>query len=306
LSEDVFTTLPEQDWTLLVQGLDQWDETCRNILEAFDFLPRWRLEDIMASFAPMGGGVGPHFDYYDVFLIQVSGTREWQLGQRCNEQTPLQDNTQVKLLAQFDTASTINAQPGDMLYIPAGVAHWGSAITEDCITLSVGFRAPSEKEIITEVLDDLVEQLSEQRRYQDTPAAIDPHPYKMNAAVHENIKNIASTLTPEIIEQSLHQAFGRLVTQPRYSGFDSGDEKVWDIEEINALFAKYDLINLQHAPHARFAFTQTHLFVNGDSFEVAERFSRQLCDQHIRLTTNATELASLCYLLNEGLIIFAE
>jgi len=102
-------------------------DEARHIFSCFDFLPQWRLEDIMASYAPIGGGVGPHFDYYDVFLIQVSGSRQWRLGQLCDETTELQDNSQVKLLEQFTTEVTHELNPGDMIYIPAGKAHWGVA-----------------------------------------------------------------------------------------------------------------------------------------------------------------------------------
>ncbi len=104
--ESRFASLPEKNWTLLVQGLDQWFEEVRALFHYFDFLPQWRLEDIMASYAPKGGGVGPHFDYYDVFLIQVSGSREWKLGQQCDEKSELQSNDQVKLLQAFVTGDT--------------------------------------------------------------------------------------------------------------------------------------------------------------------------------------------------------
>ncbi|MCL4161307.1 UNVERIFIED_CONTAM: hypothetical protein GTU68_000497, partial [Idotea baltica] len=138
-----FVNFADKDWTLLVQGLDQWNDRAAQLLNQFSFLPQWRLEDIMASYAPLGGGVGPHFDFYDVFLIQASGSREWQLGQRCDHSTQLQDNDEVKLLAAFDCKDTHQVHAGDMLYIPAGMAHWGTATSDDCITLSVGFRAPS-------------------------------------------------------------------------------------------------------------------------------------------------------------------
>ena len=300
-TEETFAKLPDTNWTLLVQGLDQWDEEFRHILAAFDFLPRWRLEDIMASYAPKGGGVGPHFDYYDVFLIQVSGTRQWQIGQQCNDQTALQKNDDVKLLEQFETHAEYTATPGDMLYIPAGVAHWGTASSDDCITLSVGFRAPSEKEIMTEVFDDLVEQFSEQLRYRDSLDAIDANPFKMNGAVEENIKQFAESLDPKKLEQALNKAFGCLVTEPRYLGFvEPGAE--WQPEKLLNIFAKQERISLEHAAHARFAFSKMGLFASGEFYPSTEAFSRQICDGDLQATQDLAQLRIVCELLNSRLL----
>ncbi|MBK8289148.1 MAG: hypothetical protein IPK95_11375 [Cellvibrionales bacterium] len=134
-----FKTLPPSHWTLLVQSVDQWIPEIQALLAQFDFLPRWRLDDIMISYATDGGGVGPHFDYYDVFLLQASGKRRWQVGQRCDENSALRDNDKIKLLKDFHTEADYTLATGDMLYLPAGVAHWGTAVGDDCITISIGF-----------------------------------------------------------------------------------------------------------------------------------------------------------------------
>ena len=303
-AEADFSQLPDKNWTLLVQGLDQYSDECRDILNAFDFLPRWRLEDIMASVAPAGGGVGPHFDYYDVFLIQVSGEREWQLGQQCNEASPLQNNAEVKLLKDFNTQTTCQVTAGDMLYIPAGVAHWGTALSDHCITLSVGFRAPSEKEIISQVLEELLNDLSEQNRYRDTAAAIDEHPYKINTAVFENVKKMIDALQPERLEKGLLKAFGSLVTEPRYSGFDKSDDQ-WTPALLRSLLTERGFLEVEPAPHTRFAFSETHLFINGEGFEVREVFSQALCNKTLHTGLLQEELELLASLLNESLIFMA-
>jgi len=148
-NENTFADLPEKDWTLLVQAVDHWIPEVRELLSEFNFLPTWRLDDIMVSFAVEGGGVGPHFDQYDVFLIQLEGRRLWKSGQLCDENTEVVDKLPVKILTEFDEQESWIMKPGDMLYLPPGVAHWGVAL-ENSTTISVGFRAPSHTETISD------------------------------------------------------------------------------------------------------------------------------------------------------------
>lgn len=297
--EGDFASLPKRDWTLLVQGLDQWNEQAWEILQQFSFLPKWRLEDIMASYAPIGGSVGPHFDYYDVFLIQASGTREWQLGQKCDHNTALQKNAQVKLLAEFDCQETHLIHAGDMIYIPAGMAHWGTATTNDCITLSVGFRAPSKNEILIQSLELLIEQLSEKDhsdRYKDSPDSIDSHPFKINQEAINSLPTIQNQISRELTEL----AFGQLVTEQRYITEDEAEE--WDQESLVQLLKENPHCELTHDPSSRFAFTETHLFVNGEAFEAKQDFSEMICDGQIQRELNKTELSILLKLFSGGAV----
>jgi 50S ribosomal protein L16 3-hydroxylase len=297
-----FEALAKTNWTLLVQGLDQWIDEAHDILQSFDFLPRWRLEDIMASYAPMGGGVGPHFDYYDVFLIQVSGTRQWQLGQDCDEDTALQMNEHVKLLADFSTSETHELVPGDMLYIPAGTAHWGTALSDDCITLSVGFRAPSEKALLATSLEHLIDQFSDNERYQDTLESIDQHPAKINASVHQQLSAFIETLTPEVLQQSINKSFGELVTLPRHSPLDEV-ERVWTEAELSSFFEREQSLSFFQPPHSRLAFSREHLFVNGEAYKVGEIFARAVCDGQITQALLPDQLSLLVELLREGDVV---
>lgn len=153
-SEDRFASLPASHWTLLVQAVDLWVPEVAELLQHFDFLPAWRIDDIMVSYAEDGGSVGPHFDYYDVFLIQGAGRRRWQIGAPCDAETALLKNTELKILEQFEPTEEWVLEPGDMLYLPPKIAHHGVAIG-DCTTFSVGFRAPAA----TEMLDDLATEL---------------------------------------------------------------------------------------------------------------------------------------------------
>jgi 50S ribosomal protein L16 3-hydroxylase len=139
--EQTFSQLPESHWTLLVQAVDQWVPEIHELLQDFQFIPGWRLDDIMISYASDKGSVGPHFDYYDVFLLQGMGKRRWRIGQHCDSGSELVEGTPLKLLRNFETTDEWVLEPGDMLYIPPGIAHWGIAEGE-CITCSIGFRAP--------------------------------------------------------------------------------------------------------------------------------------------------------------------
>jgi 50S ribosomal protein L16 3-hydroxylase len=275
-----FSQLPEKNWTLLVQGMDQWIDEVRDILADFTFLPQWRLEDVMASYAPVGGGVGPHFDYYDVFLIQVSGSREWRLGQMCDETTALQDHASVKLLANFETAEAHQIHAGDILYIPAGKAHWGVASSDDCITFSVGFRAPSEKELLSSLLENMINEFSDHRRYQDNLASIDEHPAKINAAVHQQLTDFLHNLSTEKLQRAAEQAFGELVTEPRYSAFDEPlvIEKNALKNAIDECIAMQEDLELYIPPHTRLAFSETHLFVNGDTYCIDPVLAKAICE----------------------------
>lgn len=294
--ENTFAQLPTANWTLLVQGLDQYSDDIRNILTCFDFLPRWRLEDIMASYAPIGGGVGPHFDYYDVFLIQVSGMRQWKVGQACNDQSPLLNNTQVKLLEDFVTEESYELHPGDMIYIPAGQAHWGTALSDDCITFSVGFRAPSQKELVTAAVEYLIEHTQEQQRYKDTVAAIDSQPGKINSHTLPILESL-SQLDNTIWQSALQQAFGELVTVPRH-GIDEDD--TWKEGEgaelkrvLLSLLEQEGEINIDLPPASRIAFSEHQLYVNGESYNVEESFSQQLdqgCLQKCVMNPNTMQI----------------
>lgn len=147
-TEADFAALPAHNWTLLVQSVDHYLTEASLLLDSFSFLPAWRIEDIMISYANCGGGVGPHFDHYDVFLVQASGTRRWKIGPKCDQSTPLQDHPSLKLLENMQVTHEFLLEAGDVLYLPPGIAHWGSAESDDCITWSVGLRAPELYQMI--------------------------------------------------------------------------------------------------------------------------------------------------------------
>lgn len=173
-----FTSLPDRDWTLLVQGVDLLLPHARDLLARFDFMPYARLDDLMVSYAPPGGGVGPHFDSYDVFLLQGEGRRRWRISSQ--RDLALVKNAPLKILSRFRASREWTLAPGDMLYLPPRCAHDGVAL-EDCITYSVGFRAPPAQDLCSRFLDFLQDKLDVRGMYADpglrptrTPARIAP------------------------------------------------------------------------------------------------------------------------------------
>lgn len=169
-AEEEFPGMPHQDWTLLVQDVDKWDPDVRALLDDFDFLPRWRMDDIMISFAAPGGSVGAHIDQYDVFLLQGQGHRRWLIDTAPNPDETYLEDVPLRLLKHFKPNQDWVLAPGDMLYLPPGVPHHG--IAEDaCLTISVGLRAPSSAELLGDFVDTLTCDADESVRYSDPDLA---------------------------------------------------------------------------------------------------------------------------------------
>ncbi|MFT5576231.1 MAG: 50S ribosomal protein L16 3-hydroxylase [Bermanella sp.] len=208
--EQTFSELTSRGWTLLVQRVDHWIAEVADLIAEFDFLPRWRIDDVMISYAAAGGGVGPHYDNYDVFLLQGSGRRDWRLGQHCNEATPLRKSLDLKQLSEFQESSRYILEAGDILYVPPGTAHWGTALDDDCITLSIGFRAPSSAEILSRWTDEVIDQLNESDRYRDPVSTL----AQGNTLSTEHLRYLRELLQAKLDDGSLIKGFGELVTEP--------------------------------------------------------------------------------------------
>ncbi len=281
-----FKTLPPSHWTLLVQSVDQWIPEIQALLAQFDFLPRWRLDDIMISYATDGGGVGPHFDYYDVFLLQASGKRRWQVGQRCDESSALRDNDKIRLLKDFHTEADYTLAAGDMLYLPAGVAHWGTAVGDDCITISIGFRAASHKEIVQAALENIAETLPGNLRYRDTAASIDSDAFHINNSAVDNLMTIWKTLSEDDIRAALAQALGELATEPRNTEREEPEDTL-DMKQLAKKLAAKNGLAVEHHPGSRFAYhlldeENADLYVDGGMLCTTPALAQAIC--HGRIT----------------------
>jgi 50S ribosomal protein L16 3-hydroxylase len=213
--------LRDHPWTLLVQAVDHYIPEVAELHRLIDFIPQWRTDDIMVSYAVDGGSVGPHYDNYDVFLLQGEGHRLWKLGQHCNDTSELIPHDDLRILSAFEPSEEYLLGPGDMLYVPPGVAHWGIAQGE-CTTFSIGFRAPRISDMVSRWADQLLQQLPPEQFYCDPgrspvarPGELQPRDLDQAMTQLRNALDIAVDT----------QWFGELVTEPRYP-IDPDDDEV--------------------------------------------------------------------------------
>lgn len=261
-AEDTYQDLPEKEWTLLVQSVDQFVPEVAELLEHFRFLPSWRIDDIMVSFAAPGGGVGPHYDNYDVFLLQAHGQRRWKIGQMCDTDSPLLPHADLRILAEFHGTDEWVLEPGDMLYLPPRLAHFGIA-EDDCMTYSVGFRAPSAAEVLTHFTDFLAQFIPDEERYNDadiTPVS-DPHQIQQ-----DSLDRLKALLAEHMSDERLLLTwFGQFMTEPRYPELVAGTE----VDEDEFVGALEDGAVLIRNPSARMAWSEVDiglmLFASGQS-----------------------------------------
>ena len=279
LNEETFAHLPESHWTLLVQAVDHYSPEAKALLDAFNFVPNWRIDDLMISYATPGGGVGPHYDNYDVFLIQAKGTRRWELGAIESSQSPRLPDAPVMILSEFQCLESFDLEPGDMLYLPPQVAHNGIATSEDCVTYSAGFRAPSDAEILRTVSDSIGEALTSEHRFSDPKRTLCQSPGEIDQASITQIEQRLKALLSN--REQLESALGSLFSEPKYPDqteqLDPEDYDDW------ILGATEDGIEL--LPNNRLLYSdggQFKLFCNGvqlkvDDAEIA--LAKQLANQ---------------------------
>ncbi|HVK50132.1 MAG TPA: cupin domain-containing protein [Pseudoxanthomonas sp.] len=274
--EDDFPGMPDHDWTLLVQDVDKWDADVRALLDHFPFLPRWRLDDIMISFAATGGSVGAHVDHYDVFLLQAQGQRQWMIDAGPNPPLGFREDVELKLLKQFTPTHEWVLNPGDMLYLPPEVPHHGVAVNA-CLTISVGMRAPSAAELISDYLDTLVTDADEAVRYHDEDLTPPQDPYEIDAVAMGRVVEALNALRMNDPDK-LGDWFGRFITTYRASGDvvpgpgqRSRIEVEWDLEQGAQL--------LRH-PFSRLAWRrarkQATLFCSGVDYTLPVKDAQRL------------------------------
>lgn len=237
-----FAQLPDRDWTLLVQAVDLWCPELANLYDRFDFLPRWRTDDIMVSYAVTGGSVGPHFDQYDVFLVQIQGHRRWQISAGCDASTPLLSGTELQIIDNFQPVEEWLLGPGDLLYLPPGVGHWGVA-EDPCMTFSIGFRSPS----LSDMLADLAAELSVQgfdRHYRD-PALVPAFGKKQIDPVF--VKHAKRQLL-ELLDNDALIAdwFARFMTAPKYPDLLRASEESRQASYMGREYCNGEPLDLGH------------------------------------------------------------
>jgi len=207
-----FTELPQTHWTVLVQEVDRLIPEVGALLDRFRFLPDWRLDDVMVSYAPTDGTVGPHIDNYDVFLIQGAGHRRWEIGTTPVENEEIVPDLDVRILDQFDADEEFVLGPGDLLYLPPRIAHHGVAADDDCMTYSVGFRAPTHRDLVGDFLQHALEQIDPDARYSDPDLTPVEHPGALNDDARTKVRDLLYGLIDD--NDTVDRWLGRYLTRP--------------------------------------------------------------------------------------------
>lgn len=259
--------LSRPDWTLLVQGVDLHSQAAHRLMSRFRFAPDVRLDDLMISYATDGGGVGPHFDSYDVFLLQLAGTRRWRVGRM--KSPTLQPDMPLKILAHFEPEQEWTLEPGDMLYLPPRWAHDGVAQGE-CLTASIGFRAPTRHEVGSEVLQRMLDggdDDSEAVRYRDAGQEATDQP----ARIPHRLAEFAADAVRRLVDdpRSLDCALGEWLSEPK--------PQTW-FDPVDALPGRGAVVLDRRT---RMLYDERHVFINGESFVASGRdakLMRQLAD----------------------------
>lgn len=256
-------TLPpttQTEWTMLVQGVNLQDAKADALLREFRFIPDARLDDLMVSFATDGGGVGPHFDSYDVFLLQAQGQRRWRIG--AQKDLSLIEGLPLKILSHFEAEEEFVLEPGDMLYLPPHYAHDGVAIG-DCQTYSIGFRAPSYQELGENFLQFMADSIDLPGRYADPelqasakPAEIPKH---MLDTIAEELNKVRFTADDITI------FLGEYLSEPKHNVFFTPLEKPLTLERFLQSASKKGLVL---SPKTQMLYRGSNIFINGESFEI--------------------------------------
>lgn len=277
-----FSRLPPSHWTVLVQDLNRYVPALDSLLDRFNFVPGWRVDDVMASYAPPHGTVGPHTDNYDVFLLQGMGRRRWQINANPDAPCTLLDGPELRILANFEAEQEWLLEPGDMLYLPPGVQHYGVAL-EDCLTYSIGFRAPDRNELLGSLAHWLAEHVADSSaRYTDPDLALPAHPGEVSCNVLTRVRQLLDTSV--LNDWQLLSWFAAFNTGNSAEQVDYFDSPDIDESELSGLWQRHG--SLVRNPLSRYAYAHDGerlvLCINGECEALAPACLpavQQLCDQ---------------------------
>lgn len=280
ISRRTFPKVDQPRWTVLVQGVDLHVDAAHALLSQFRFVPDARLDDLMISWASDGGGVGPHVDSYDVFLLQVQGRRRWRIGR--SRDTTLVPDVPLRILQNFEAEEEWLLEPGDMLYLPPGWAHDGVAEGE-CMTASIGFRAPPKETLGREVLQrvlDAAEEPESDVLYQDRGQPATREPGRIPADLQAFAADAVARLLKD--PKALQCAMGELLTEPK----------------ANVWFEPADVLpvgsGVQLDRRTRMMYDDHHVFINGESFKAGgrdARLMRRLADARVLAPEQVRQLS---------------
>ena len=273
--EAVFAKLPKRDWTLLMQSVNHYLPEAADLLAMFNFIPHARLDDLMVSYAPTGGGVGAHVDSYDVFLLQGSGKRNWKISATSNQKPAdlsLVEGAPLKILQNFVAEQEWTLEAGDMLYLPPQIAHWGVSESDDCMTYSIGFRAPKTQELQHEFLSYLQDNVSADGLYADADLTLQNHPAEISA---DMVNKVSATLQKITWDKNYVADFlGKYLTEPKPDVVFEPNKTISIVEFAKKIAKK----NLQLSLKSLMLFTQNAFYLNGEKLSVPTELSVCMCE----------------------------
>jgi 50S ribosomal protein L16 3-hydroxylase len=278
-----FKTLPDYGWTLLIQEADRHVEACAALLERFRFVPNWRVDDVMVSYATDGGGVGPHIDRYDVFLIQAQGRRRWRIADEPLKDERLLPGVELPVLAEFEHDREWVLEPGDMLYLPPGIAHEGVAVGE-CVTCSAGFRVPDPRELCAGFLRQLAPSVFDEIRYCDLDPGLPEQLGEIPAAARRQLRESARQL---FAGEDFDNWVGRFLTQPLRGAGPKVDARCNSVAQVRERLEGGEILRRSAPSHFawyRDAGGAVQLFVGGECYPLGkgrESEAELLCGREI-------------------------
>jgi 50S ribosomal protein L16 3-hydroxylase len=280
-------------WTILVQNMNHHLPFAESFLNLFKFIPYARLDDLMVSFATKKGSVGPHFDSYDVFLFQAKGEREWKISEQ--KKFSLDKKSAIKIITNFKVKNTWVLKPGDLLYLPPNVGHWGVSQSDDCLTYSIGFRAPGTFEIQSKFLDFIQDNLITNKNdlYRDPNLNLQKNPAEINSNMIKKIQRIVNQLRWNT--NSINNFIGQLLTEPIEGAVFETSKSMTAEVFIKDLIKKPLKLN----PKTRMLFIKNNFFINGELIEADKKsimYLKQLANGReisIKSTLNKKDLNAL-------------
>ncbi len=276
--ETQLAALPERDWCLLVQDVEKHYPPLQSLLSKFDFLPGWRLDDLMVSVSAAGGSVGPHVDQYDVFLLQASGQRRWQVSSDFNPDY-LAD-CDLRVLKDFCPQQEWLLQAGDMLYLPPGIAHYGLAL-ELGMTWSIGLRAPSQADLFQALGDWLAQQHAEGRRYRDPEICAGNPAGEISPAELQQLSSLFTVTAPssEVYQPDLNEFLASFISRFRLAHQPAAPEQQLDSLQVGLALQTGNC--LQRNPWTRLHWIrqgqQARLFAAGEGLSCSQQLAGSLC-----------------------------
>jgi 50S ribosomal protein L16 3-hydroxylase len=266
---EVLNALPKKNWSLLVSGVNHLLPQGDWLLHRFDFIPAARLDDLMVSFAPPGGGVGPHFDSYDVFLIQGQGRRRWEIS--AQDDLTVVEGAPLRILREFRVDESWELEPGDMLYLPPQLAHNGVALT-DCMTWSIGFRAPKAEEIVNQFLTYLQDNLALPGMYSDPTLKRQKHVAEIPSAMLDWAdKTIRAAARWD--KSDITDFLGRYLSEPKAHVYFDPPERPKSLAAFAKAIQKH---GVALDSRSQMLFRGKAFFINGERLEASPGLSGML------------------------------